>query len=348
DIVAFDVDYTKVDISYLILELNSDRVTKFVNSRFAGVTIPSIQIKDLLEIPILLPNHEEQQKNIVEEAYKKFQEGKIVELGFKIDELKDSRRDAYEKNMRLRKHALTQVLNKFTPEFALLKACKEKNEGTLSDDMIVASRTGENVAECFQKLEVFVNKLEVLVDRLVDEQIYGETEYIWIEQFLEDYSNNHHAISFPVRFKHKPHIAENDIIIGGEVMANLGEIIYSYAINFSKNDLIQVLDNIIVNAEKYGFIDTSRRDYDVEISLEEIDNKIVIKVANNGSPLHKSTSAEKLFTWGGGDGTGLGLWQVKNIVEHFNGEVSIIDNKEDEYPVVFRIVLPLTNRFDFL
>lgn len=345
NIVAFDVDCTKVDISYLILELNSDRVTKYVNSRFAGVTIPSIQIKDLMEIPILLPNLEAQQKSIVEAAFKEFQEGRIVELGFKIDELKDARRDAYEKNMRLRKHALTQVLNKFTPEFALLKACKDKNAGMLSDDMIVASRTGETVAVCFQQLELLANKLEILVDRLVDEQIYGEPQDIWIEQFLENYSNNHHAISFPVRFKHKPYIADKEIAFGSEVIANVGEVIFSYQVGFAKKDLIQVLDNIIVNAEKYGFIDPSRTDYEVEISLEEVENKIVIKVANNGAPLHNSTSAEKLFTWGGGDGTGLGLWQVKNIVEHFNGEVSIIDNKEDEYPVVFRIALPLTNRF---
>ena len=117
----------------------------------------------------------------------------------------------------------------------------------------------------------------------------------------------------------------------------------SYSIRFSPKDLSQILENIITNANKYGFTDKSRNDYEVQISLEEIKDNIIIKVANNGASLHPSMTPEKLFTWGGGDGTGLGLWQVRNIVEHFNGtvEAKIYD---EAFSFEIRISVPITNR----
>lgn len=342
NIVAFNVDNTKVDVSYLILELNSERTKKYITSCLEGITIPTISMKDMLEIPVLLPPLE-QQFRFVDEALKGYQKAKIEELGFKIENLTDSKRDTFEKNMHLRKHALEQVLNRLAPGFSSLKKCMEHNDGKLSTDMIVNSYNGDTVTRSFEKLENLVTKLELLVDRLVDEQTYGEPEEIWIETFLEDYEKSHNATNFPVRFVHKREIAENDIIFGDEVYAQMGDELNSYSIRFSPKDLSQILENIITNANKYGFTDKSRNDYEVQISLEEIKDNIIIKVANNGASLHPSMTPEKLFTWGGGDGTGLGLWQVRNIVEHFNGtvEAKIYD---EAFSFEIRISVPITNR----
>lgn len=343
NIVAFNVDTTKVDISYLILELNSERTQKFVTSRLAGITIPAISIKDMLEIPVLLPALEQQQKILVDEALKAYQKTKIEELGLKIENLTDSKRDVFEKNMHLRKHALEQVLNRFAPGFIALKKCMVLHDGKLSSDMIVNSYNGDTVSHSFEKLEILVTKLESLVDSLVDEQTYGEPEEIWIESFLEDYEKNHNATNFPVNFVHQREKVETDFIFDDEANVRVGDELSSFSIRFSPKDLIQILENIIANANKYGFTDKSRNDYEVQISLEEIQDNIIIKVANNGTPLHSSITPEKLFTWGGGDGTGLGLWQVRNIVEHFNGtvEAKIYD---DTFSFEIRISLPMTNR----
>ena len=344
NIIAFNVDSTKVDVSYLILELNSERTKKYITSRLAGITIPTISMKDMLEIPVLLPPLE-QQFRFVEEALKGYQKAKIEELGFKIENLTDSKRDVFEKNMHLRKHALEQVLNRLAPGFSSLKKCMVHNDGKLSTDMIVNSYNGDTVSRSFEKLENLVTKLELLVDRLVDEQTYGEPEEIWIETFLEDYEKNHNATNFPVRFVHQREKAENDIVFDDEVYARMGDPLNSYSISYSTKDLTQIFENIISNANKYGFTDELRSDYEVQISLEEIQDNIVIKVANNGTPLHSSMTPEKLFTWGGGDGTGLGLWQVRNIVEHFKGTVEAkIYEDEDTFPFEIRISLPITNR----
>jgi type I restriction enzyme M protein len=342
NIVAFNVDHTKVDVSYLILELNSERTKKYITSCLEGITIPAISMKDMLEIPVLLPPLE-QQFRFVDDALKGYQKAKIEELGFKIENLTDSKRDTFEKNMHLRKHALEQVLNRLAPGFSSLKKCMEHNDGKLSTDMIVNSYNGDTVSRSFEKLENLVTKLELLVDRLVDEQTYGETEEIWIETFLEDYEKNHNATNFPVKFVHQREKAENDIVFGNEVYARMGDELSSYSIRFSPKDLSQILENIITNANKYGFTDKSRNNYEVQISLEEIKDNIIIKVANNGASLHPSMTTEKLFTWGGGDGTGLGLWQVRNIVEHFNGtvEAKIYD---EAFSFEIRISLPITNR----
>ena len=55
------------------------------------------------------------------------------------------------------------------------------------------------------------------------------------------------------------------------------------------------------------------------------------------------TILEKLFTWGIGQGTGIGCWQIKEIAEHFGGSVSYQEYPEDPegFACEFSIVLPL-------
>lgn len=93
--------------------------------------------------------------------------------------------------------------------------------------------------------------------------------------------------------------------------------------------LAQVINNLINNASKYAPNST------VNITAQELDNKILIKVADNGPGIAKE-HLDKLFNRfyrvpdrsGGVRGSGLGLFICKQIVEAHNGKIwveSIVD-----------------------
>jgi len=342
EIEAFEYDKNLIITQCLVVLLNSNFVERQVEAYSKGVTIPSIRTEDILNISILFPALEDDQYGIINDALMIM----IKELSEKNTKNESVQQNSFEKNMHLRKHALAQVLNKFSPEFALLKRCKDSNNGKLSDDMIVATRTGETVEQCFANIEKLANKLELLIDKLVDDKSFGEPEWIWIETFIEDYIKYHNQLNYPVRFNYKRQYLDDINSYDRTLPKESGEV-DSIAITFPKNDLIQVFDNILVNADKYGFIKRDRLDYEVLITLgHDIEKKqVVISISNNGEPLHDRITPEKLFTWGGGDGSGLGLWQVRNIVEHFNGKVEFVSKKDDMYPVEIRLLFPTTNSF---
>ena len=138
-----------------------------------------------------------------------------------------------------------------------------------------------------------------------------------------------------------------------EVNIKSGDTQIQYAINISSKDLEQIFDNIISNAVKYGFTDSNIKDYIIKIEISESDefklkhkDAVSIKISNNGDPLSQGMDRSKFFHWGVGHGTGLGTWQIKNIVEHFGGKVRLNEypNDPNGFQIEYELIFPLTNR----
>lgn len=343
NILSFEFRKDKVYPPYLVNELGKEYVEKQIVARSTGVAMQSITLKDLLEIEVLLPTFEKQEK-IFDEEKSVYQEHKIKELGLEVGLLKVSQHTEFERNMRLRKHALTQVLGDFSSAFSMISKCKEKHNGTLKDSDIVSSRTGETVADYFRKLPKYVAKVEGLIDALVDRQTYGEPEYIYLHEFFEAYKREHLADNYSIRLD--VHSTDGDYWDGDiEYDSNL-------RITICRQDLIQVMDNIVNNARKYGFVDKSRGDYEIWITVGELTSlntengkdEVFISVKNNGNSLSKTIDMEKFFHWGIGEGTGIGTWQIKNIVEQYGGRVTIDDPSEyyPSYTIEYELIFPLS------
>lgn len=121
------------------------------------------------------------------------------------------------------------------------------------------------------------------------------------------------------------------------------------AISISPDNLTQVFDNIVSNACKYGFTDPQRQDYTIRIEVKsiEVNGKpmVSITVSNNGSALAMGMDKSKFFHWGVGQGTGLGTWQVKNIIEHSHGSVALNEYPNDPlgFEIEYEILLPQVN-----
>jgi signal transduction histidine kinase len=127
--------------------------------------------------------------------------------------------------------------------------------------------------------------------------------------------------------------------------------VYFHQIRIAQRDFDQVLDNIVTNAVKYGFTDKDKM-YCIRIMIESTtmgtQEAIRVTIVNNGNPLPKNMDGEKVLTYGqsSGDGEGRGGWQVKNIVEHYGGNVKVESNDGSEtngFTVAYVIDFPVTN-----
>ena len=112
----------------------------------------------------------------------------------------------------------------------------------------------------------------------------------------------------------------------------------------AKNDLQRVVSNILNNAQKHGFVDSGRQDYEVNIQLTFNSEKGMYQIdfRNNGRPLpdgmNKMRYGIKGEKAGLTAGTGLGGSVVKSIVNYYKGDYDIF--MDGEWTVV-RVYLPI-------
>ena len=116
-----------------------------------------------------------------------------------------------------------------------------------------------------------------------------------------------------------------------------------------KNELIQVIINILNNARDV-FESIEIEEKIIIISVEKIDGNAVIKFCDNGGGVVQE-NLEKIFTQkfttkSDADGTGIGLYMSKLIIEKVNGIIKVKNKKfiyEDKQYIgaEFSIILPL-------
>ena len=343
-VYALTYDRSIIDPYYLVNELRKEYVLRQIDVYGRTALVQRIGLENLMKIKIVVPKSIDLQRKLFEEERIRFQEAKIKELGIEVEKLHNSQLSEFERNMRLRKHALAQVIGDFSSAFNLLKACKDRHDGILRDKDVVASRTGETVEQYFRKMQGYVEKVEDMVNALVDRQQYGKEEDVRVESFIKNYAETHISDNY-VFDLNLNHVADFDLHIPESESEGLDH----NGIQISPKDFRQILDNIVTNAQKYGFIDSERKDYAIRIDLTSIEEQgqsyVVIKISNNGAPLPKGMDIEKFFHWGVGNGTGLGNWQVKNIVEHYKGSVRLNLFENDPFSIEYEIHFPVFNRF---
>jgi len=107
-----------------------------------------------------------------------------------------------------------------------------------------------------------------------------------------------------------------------------------------KNEIMQVILNILKNAED-NFAEKKIENAKIEIKTLKENDQHIILIADNGGGISNSI-LPKIFdpyfsTKGEKNGTGLGLYMSKTMIEeHHNGELSVTNSKDG---AVFKIVL---------
>lgn len=336
---AMYIDEAKILPGYVVAELTKDYVTDQVRRLSEDNLMNRISLRNFLSILIQVPEVSRQSMALAQEKEVVDQQSLIyyAKIEKELSALKDKQHEQYVKNLRQRKHRLQQVMNEFAPAFSLLDKCRKKNGGKLSDDDVVASRTGETVEDYFEKLGSIVSKVEDLITNLVEKENWGTPERIDMDSYVDAVPHSHLSDKYEMQIMHEEGVDEDEEESG---------VSNARMVMVNKDDLGAIFDNIIANASKWGFTEDLRRDYRIRITVSDtqIKNERAVKIciSNNGTPIHESVDRSRLFEWGYGSGSGIGGSQLKEIVEHYGGSIQLNEYPDDPagFCTEFEIVLP--------
>ena len=107
----------------------------------------------------------------------------------------------------------------------------------------------------------------------------------------------------------------------------------------------KVFANILSNAERHAFTNPKRKDYELKISAWKDNDMVILHFANNGTHPELSLTEEGFFTRGlyvGKTGhSGFGGSIIRDTIEAQGGIVHLLLNKDEQYPFVIEIKLPI-------
>ncbi|MDV5225026.1 HAMP domain-containing sensor histidine kinase [Providencia rettgeri] len=202
-------------------------------------------------------------------------------------------------------------------------------EGTelLADE--VAGPLTESQKEVVEILDHSSKHLQQLIEQLLDynrklADSPPEAQHVDLQKLIEDIVLAH---NLPARAKN----------IQTEIRLRIDHCLAEPTL------LGRVIDNIYSNAVHYG-----SESGNIWITSRRIDNKLVIEVANTGTPIPESEQSMifepfyqgSLVRKGAVKGSGLGLSIAQDCIKQMGGELSLVSSKLAD--VCFRIELPLT------
>lgn len=328
-----------ISVEYVAALLLSKEVKEQLTAMGAGSVIRRLN-KNLIS-KVIVPEHSKEQMS------------EYLELVFKTSMTqreKDmkSERENYERNVRLRKHALTQSVSAFGAMFNTLNKCRIRQGGILHDEDKISPVSDKTVAEVFDTLSTRMSSILEKLARIADIDIdFGDSEDIDPEDFILQYikSKKNGWLNFIGEPSWDPQFAlnknyeelrdpeDNSVIIG------VGDTLYSFS--FPKAALEHVFNNIVANAIAHGFTDENRSDYKVRFSWELQGLDIVITIENNGAPLPEGVNSKDILSYGYStklnvDGhNGIGGSEIATIMQDFHGDVEVQSWPGAEYPVKY-------------
>lgn len=329
DILAFKINEKIADIDYLINELHADYVQEQLESYRLGATIPMIKQGDLLEVVIKLPSLEEQRAKV---------QG-IMELSDKIKTLQKERNALAHGNVTRQfnefaslKHTLgrpRQNILDWTDN--LLHFMSVKREGTDALNKSFHDFYETDIISALKEIKRDVNFMTDVLEKgengfVVEEFEKSIIPLYDVNSLIKELSNS--------RFNFKI----NTLLLKAENLKERG--IYG-----NKILLKTLIDNLLTNAQKYGF-DKKETGNEVVFELTEVDDFLSMEVRNNGKPFPKNFDREKFITKystaDANSGTGLGGYDIHRIASEFkNPEWELVLNSDLIYSVKFKFQFPI-------
>lgn len=264
----------------------------------------------------------------------KMEESVTNELGDKIQAMKTE----YINEVRMRKHDMGQKVFDLINTEDLMRYYVENRE-TECD-------LWTQFEEQLDHLRSTIHELSEMLDHLSQEEQFGSPELIDLDEYLRNLRHSNNVNGFTLSYQ-----LDKDCIIdylatikNNSVTMDEKNTKIHPTVWIAKNDFQRVVSNILNNAQKHGFIDASRQDYEVNIRLTFNSGRGMYQIdfRNNGQPLPEGMNkmryglkGEKAGTTAG---TGLGGNVVKSIVKHYNGDYDIF--MEGEW-IVVRVYLPI-------
>ena len=190
-----------------------------------------------------------------------------------------------------------------------------------------------------QELQIKISKLD---------SGYGmQCGEIPLVEFVEGYIQKNQSPVFQYVFDAMSYRAYQTLTDeSGNVIIEQGEPI-DY-VTFPIEALTIIFDNIINNACCHGFENTASSKNKVKIDITSEGEDIILNISNNGMPLVNGYDSESVLTYGvsskeGNGHYGIGGYEVRKLMQEFDGDVKIISNPDDEFSVTYKLIFHKNN-----
>lgn len=255
-----------------------------------------------------------------------------------MQERYDSMKTEYINEVRMRKHDMGQKVFDLINTEDLMRYYVENRESECD--------LWPQLEEQLDHFRSTIHKLSEMLEHLSQEEQFGSPELIDLDEYLKKlhHSNNVNGYTLSYRLERDNIVDFLTTIKRNSVEMDKKDIKIHPTVWIAMNDFERIVSNILNNAQKHGFIDARRQDYEVNIRLTvNIEKRMYqIDFRNNGHPLPKGIDKMRYGIKGEKAGitagTGLGGSVVKSIVYHYKGDYDIF--MDGEWTVV-RVYLPI-------
>ncbi len=344
DIIALKMK-EDVNVEHFLLQLHSRLVQTQVKAMSSGATINRITKEDFLNIKIILPSLEEQQRQILEMRgvieERAIAQEKIAKAEEQIEAIE------YEVIANMNhslKNKLGVIINDYDTLVRFLQRKERTNSAVSFNDTIRPVFEGENVAD--------VDTIKLITERLKNNLL--DTSKVFNTSLkLQTRELNKTPVELVSYFRNelKSLYAGQNFKI--EIVAKPG---LKINISIDKEVFKEAIDNLINNAKSHGFVEKDR-EYKIVFELsktgevfdedsETVKNYARIIYKNDGKPFPKGFSFNDYVRYsskaGKTQGTGIGGAVIDRIIKLHEGKFNEIPTDENSlFSVQFEILLSL-------
>ena len=353
EIVRFNIrSSAPIKKEYLLRELLSDYVRKQAINMATGVTITRISKDDLCSIKIIVPPLEKQEEAVFADGLAGMSAADRERIQY-FEKLR--------KNMHMMKHGLGQTVFNLSNWVQILNVAREAGHGIINDNAEIGGLVKVKVSEVFDNIETAISLLSKQISTFdVGYGMKSSVSSIPLVDFIDDYINNHPYPNVRYDFASQQYRATDDLPVvdvdednNNSIKATIrkDEFIFRKGdavnyIEFNKDALTIIFDNIISNAVSHGFVNP-KKEHIIHIEFTNEGSSCVLSISNNGEPLAIGNNPDDLFVWGnttGGNGhAGIGGYQIRDLMEDFGGTAEIISTPNEEFTVTYKLTFTKTN-----
>ncbi len=344
EVISFRLKTNIVSEDFLLRSLMSDNVALQGKMMSSGATIARIKKQDFLDLMIVVPSLEEQNRLCKADTKQSLTDADIKQK--KTDD--DFRRD-----MHMKKHAIGQTIFNLNNWWKTLLRAREEGNGIVDDCAIIGRTQKVAVKDIYTNIQQAIELLQQQISKF-DRGNGLTTENITLTSFIEGYISKHKSPLFHFEYDAASHY--HYMAYGGEdvydekgniiALNNVkeGEMTFEHAV-FAPEALTIIFDNIVSNACSHGFVGGEENPDDniikIELYTEGTDH--VITISNNGKAVREDVTQDYVFTYNkstqnGRNHYGIGGYEVKRLMQEFDGDAEFISRPTEKFPVTYKLI----------
>lgn len=350
EVYPFRINSNLITEDYLLRSLLCDYSKEQIVKRSVGAVISRISYKELCEILIKVPSLEEQEKVCYNDAH-----AGIKEADLKLQKAYDD----FRQDIHMKKHAIGQTLANFKNWWKLLNQVRKTGNGVIDENAVIGRLHKVSVKDIFDNLEMSMSKLTTQLNKF--DTGYGLVKQeIALTEFIEEYIQQNQSPFFRYEYNARDHRSSADLpdlemddeeiphFDGKFILKNNEPLEY---VNFPKEALTTIFNNIVSNACAHGFSDRPDADNIIKIDIRNSGSDYIVSIANNGNPLDANISCNDVTIYGQTSGDtrshfGIGGYEIKRLMEEFGDEVKIVSEPNEEFKVTYNLIFHETNIVD--